>query len=352
MSSELKRFEAETTSTRLIESVTGSHRFKIASYSLQKEIGVGNFMTSAIFTVGEYDWIIRYYPDGSNESNKDYLAFFLELKTDQVDEVKVRFIFTMLDQSEIPPPLNQTSSMYTFGSKNKCLGYKKFIERKTFEKSKYLHNDSFTIMCTVTIINVSHLQSKKIEPVKVPPPNLGQQLIELFETTKGADVIFEVGGRYFRAHKYLLAARSPVFSAQFFGPMNENGAKRIKVDDIEPEVFRLLMYFIYSDSVPEIEEGDPIIYQHLLVAADRYEVERLKLICENKLAKNIAIKNIATTLTLAEQHNCSELKASCIRFVSSYEILSKVMDTDGFEHLIQSCPFILKELVKNVSSKA
>jgi speckle-type POZ protein len=46
-------------------------------------------------------------------------------------------------------------------------------------------------------------------------------------------------------------------------------------------VFRSLLHFIYTDSLPEIDDRDrTAMAQHLLVAADQYGMERLKLICE------------------------------------------------------------------------
>ncbi|KAJ3683225.1 hypothetical protein LUZ60_013452 [Juncus effusus] len=90
--------------------------------------------------------------------------------------------------------------------------------------------------------------------------------------------------------------------------------------------------------------------QHLLVLADLYGVERLKLICENELSNNLRVKNLATILTLAEQHNCPQLKAACFKFVAFNNNLVAVMGTGDFEHLIQSCPNILKELAESTSS--
>ncbi|KAJ3683227.1 hypothetical protein LUZ60_013454 [Juncus effusus] len=92
------------------------------------------------------------------------------------------------------------------------------------------------------------------------------------------------------------------------------------------------------------------MYQHLLVVADRYGVERLKLICENALSKNLGVNNLATILTLAEQHNCPRLKALCFKFVASPNNLVAVMRTEEFAHLIQSCPNILKEFAESTGS--
>jgi speckle-type POZ protein len=36
--------------------------------------------------------------------------------------------------------------------------------------------------------------------------------------------------------------------------------------------------------------------KHLLIAADRYDLERLKLVCEEKLCKRINVRTVGTIL--------------------------------------------------------
>lgn len=83
----------------------------------------------------------------------------------------------------------------------------------------------------------------------------------------------------------------------------------------------------------------------MLVAADKYNLERLKLICEDKLCKYIYVGTVATILTLAEQHHCHGLKKVCFDFLSSPTNLRAVVATDGFKHLSRSCPAIMEELI-------
>lgn len=64
-----------------------------------------------------------------------------------------------------------------------------------------------------------------------------------------------------------------------------------------------------------------LMAQHLLAAADRYALERLKLLCETKLCEDVAINTVATTLALAEQHHCHQLKAVCLKFIALPENL-------------------------------
>ena len=64
-----------------------------------------------------------------------------------------------------------------------------------------------------------------------------------------------------------------------------------------------------------------LMSQHLLAAADRYGLDRLRLLCEASLCEDVAINTVATTLALAEQHHCFQLKAVCLKFVAMPENL-------------------------------
>ncbi|KAJ3694122.1 hypothetical protein LUZ60_009602 [Juncus effusus] len=171
-SSQLELYESETASTLLTETVTGSHRFKVVGYSLHKGIGVGNCLASATFQVGGYDW-------GHTELSKDYLAFYLNLQSDQGKKPKARYNFVMLDQNGTPSTLSLTSTTI-----------------RTFRSGD---NNSWGFKLT------------NIEPIVVSPSNLDLQLVHLLESGKGTDVTFEVNNNLFKAHKCVLAAR---FSAR------------------------------------------------------------------------------------------------------------------------------------------
>ena len=49
------------------------------------------------------------------------------------------------------------------------------------------------------------------------------------------------------AHKLILTLFSPVFEAEFFGILNQDG--EILITDIEPEIFRMLLGYLYT-SIP------------------------------------------------------------------------------------------------------
>ncbi|XP_066344490.1 BTB/POZ and MATH domain-containing protein 1-like [Miscanthus floridulus] len=159
---------------------------------------------------------------------------------------------------------------------------------------------------------------------------------------RGTDVTFSVAGELFHAHRCVLAAWSPVFEAELFGPVKEEATQPIRIDDMEPTIFEALLHFIYTDSC---NAGGNVAMQHLLVAADRYGLDRLKAICEDKLCHAIDVETVATTLTLAEQHQCVQLKDGCLRFIASRDVLRDIMMTHGFKHLVASCPWVIKEIL-------
>jgi speckle-type POZ protein len=148
----------------------------------------------------------------------------------------------------------------------------------------------------------------------------------------------------------MLAARSMVFKAGFFGAMKEKDEECIRIEDMEPAIFEALLHFVYTDSLPDAVADNTAAMQHLLVAADQYGLDRLRLMCEAKLCHGIDAETFATTLALADQHRCTLLKDACLRFVASGDdALGAVMKTDGFKHLIASCPFVAVEILDKIT---
>lgn len=313
--------------------------------------------------VGGYAWAIYFYPDGkSNEDNGTHVSLFIALASEGTD-VRALFELNLMDQSgkerhkkhsHFGRPLE--SGPYTLKYRGSMWGYKRFFKRSTLETSDYLKDDILSVECLVGVVK-SQTEGPKIYTISVPPSNIGEHFGKLLESGKGSDVNFEVDGDTFSAHKLVLAARSPVFRAQLFGPMKDRNTQCIKVEDMKAPVFKALLHFIYWDSLPDMEEltglnskwASTMMSQHLLAAADRYGLERLRLLCESKLCDDVAINTVATTLALAEQHHCFQLKAVCLKFVAQPENLRAVMQTDGFDYLKVSCPSVLTELLEYVA---
>lgn len=103
--------------------------------------------------------------------------------------------------------------------------------------------------------------------------------------------------------------------------------------------------------MPEIDKEDVfVVTQHLLVAADRYDLERLKLICEERLCMCIDTSTVAPTLAFAERHGSHGLKNACFQLLKLPSALETVMATESFDHLMTTCPSLIKELLAEMAT--
>ncbi|KAK3153720.1 hypothetical protein QOZ80_2BG0180270 [Eleusine coracana subsp. coracana] len=326
-------------SSVVVDSARGRHDLRIdkMSFTAGALAPTGQSVASSAFTIGGHRWRVKYYPNGKSADSAGHISVFLALDEEPAtgEQVTAVFEFALLAERRVA----------FFLKKSKALPGGKV--------------DSFIIRCQIVVINGFRTEEKgapkpksKVNSVPVPPPDLHRHLGHLLETKKGTDVVFDVGGETFAAHRFVLAARSPIFGAELFSEMKEGDADGvIRIDDMEPGVFRALLCFAYTDSLPEMKKGEEdAMYQHLLVAADRYGMERLKLMCENKLCNYVSVHTGAIILTLAEQHHCDGLKKVCLDFVRHPANVKAVVASDGFEHLSKSCPYIKKDLLDSLAS--
>ncbi|EMS64230.1 BTB/POZ and MATH domain-containing protein 1 [Triticum urartu] len=341
---------SRSASAIIASTASGYHLLKIEGYSRTKGVPNGEKIKSRPFTLGGHRWHIDYHPNGSKPEYADYISLFLVLDDNVTTAVKAQRRFSFADEVTNQAPSLVSTTVHSYSSQQSW-GYKTFIKRADLEKSEHLKDDSFTIRCDIVVISDYRAEDLPQETppafVTVAPSDLHRHLGNLFKTEKGADVVFEVGGNTFAAHRCVLAARSPVFSAELFGGMKEGDtAGVVRIDEMEAEVFKSLLCFAYTDSLPVTEkEDEDVMCQHLLVAADRYNMERLKSICEEKLCKYINTGTITNILMLAEQHHCEGLKKACLNFLRSPAHLRALLDSDGFDHLSRSCPSVIKNLI-------
>ncbi|KAI3840382.1 hypothetical protein MKW92_035557 [Papaver armeniacum] len=341
----------------IYETVKGCHEFRIQGYSLAKGMGVGKSMLSGRFTVGGYDWVIQLYPDGSSEYYKEYVSLFVKLVS-PTKPVRALYEFKLLDQTGkgIHSLPEGPESPRTFDSGDASLwGFNQFMKRSELETSSYLKNDCLSIHCTVEVVQdhfetmQTNIEEGKHYVIPVPPPDMIQNLKGLLESEIGSDVTFQVGNEFFRAHKSILAARSP----------GNPDRETVAIEEFDPFAFNAMLLFLYSDELPEpreLSDSDSLctsitIMQHLLSAADRFDLARLRLMCEEKLCEEITTNTVATTLALAEQHQCLQLKTACLNFAAKPKNLGEIMKSDGFAYLEKSCPSLLIDLLKTITVK-
>ncbi|KAL8144072.1 hypothetical protein V2J09_017104 [Rumex salicifolius] len=348
-----------TSSLSVTQTMNGSHKFVIEGYSLAKGMGVGKHIASDNFSVGGYQWAIYFYPDGKNpEDNSVYVSVFIALASEGSD-VRALFELTLVDQSgngrhKVHSHFDRSleSGPYTLKYRG-SMGYKRFFKRTVLETSDYLKNDCLKLECTVGVV-VSGTDCSRQRPDPVPESDIGANFGMLLDNQQCSDIVFKVGGEKFHAHKLVLAARSPVFRSDFY-EKTEVDKQEILVTDVEPEI---MLHFVYKDAligdvglIPSSSMGSSWISDSLvaklLAVSDKYDLARLKLICESLLCKDISVSTVAQILSLADRYRATELKSVCLRFAA--ENLAAVMRSDGFQQLKENCAALQSELLKIVA---
>lgn len=220
-------------------------------------------------------------------------------------------------------------------------GFKKFIRRDFLldESNGLLPDDKLTIFCEVSVladcVNVSG-QTNSVQ-FRVPSCKLSHDLGSLLECEKLSDVVLMVGTKEFRAHKAILAARSRVFAAMFEHNMKEKRLNKVVITDVTDAVLKEMLRFIYTGKVQNL----PNMADSLLAAADKYDLDRLKVMCEEALCGSLTVENAASILILADLHSAEQLKAQTLEYINTHA--SEVTETSSWSDLIQSHPYLVAE---------
>uniref|UniRef100_A0ACD5WXA4 Uncharacterized protein n=1 Tax=Avena sativa TaxID=4498 RepID=A0ACD5WXA4_AVESA len=327
-----------TESSCTTETVKGTHRFQICQFSYGN-VGDNDYIRSGTFRVGGFDWVIVYCPDANCIDGEGYISVYLELMSKYAEAsalVDLRLInqvtgepCTIYAENNVPNQFNSSSF------EEATWGREKFMSKRSLKDSVYIRDNCLVIECVVTVVHELRVsENKAVCEVEVPPPNALEHFGKMLKDTSGADVTFKVRGETFPAHRAVLSARSPVFKAQLSEPMKENKIWHITVDRMEPAVFEALLHFVYTDSLPTMDDLDRAeknaVVQHLLVAAIQYGLERLKLMCERILCMSLDVENVAVILRLADQHDCRKLKEACVDFLVPAERVA-VMASHDYE---------------------
>ncbi|XP_065838694.1 speckle-type POZ protein B-like [Oscarella lobularis] len=321
---------------------------------------VGEGLKSSTFSAPDSDvkWCLRVNPRGLDDESKEYLSVYLLLLSCDKSECRAKFRFSILNKKGEERKAMESQRAYRF-VQGKDWGFKKFIRRDFLmaEENGLLPNDKLTIHCEVSIFDNSEnlTGTTKAKHICVPPCRLKEDFDSLLDSGCMSDVVLvvrynkdaavtgmKIGDendddsldicREFPAHKAILAARSPVFNAMFEHPMEESRKGKVEIDDISPEVFKDLLRFIYTGTVAE--ESLQTNADDLLAASDKYQLDRLRLMCEETLCSNLNSENAADVLVLADRHSGSQLKSIAIDYINSHP--EEVMETDGWKSLVKN----------------
>ncbi|XP_055461414.1 speckle-type POZ protein-like [Psammomys obesus] len=325
----------------------GSTHFTIKTFSYKWTIsnlyfylnGMREVIRSPVFSSGDNDqvkWFFTLHLNGFYEESRDYLSVYLVLLSCPKSPIWAKFQFWILDANG-----EKRYSVESQGVKSflpyEHRGFKKFILQEfLLSRAQWLLPDGrLTFFCKVSMGHDVFSLSRHTSAIKVPSCSLTDELGELWENSLFTDCCLLVSGQEFWAHKAILAARFPVFRAMFQHDMEERQKNHIEIKDLEPQVFKEMMGFIYTGKAPNLHTMAPGV----LAAADRYGLEHLKVMCEDALCRDLSVENAAHTLILADLYSAEQLKMQTLDFITVHA--SEVSETAGWKVIVDFHPHLL-----------
>lgn len=326
-----------------------SFLWTITNYSICRQ-PTSRALLSSTFSAGEHKtttWRLRLYPRGANEKCENYVALFLVSYNTRRVSAKAKFSIVDARNEDANSRVARTR---IFSRRGETWGYRKFIGRMFLKQNggNLLPNDTLTIRCEITALESSMCApgtSSGTVSSGLPECRLSEDFEWLLADTKYADVTFKVGDEKFQAHRNILAARSSEFRAALEHPGEGATPGEIVIEDIAPEVFAMILKFLYTGRVPV-----PVVKPDaLLKAANGYNIRPLKEACELALISGLSVDSAADTLILAEECNAPVLRNSTIDFICSN--IGAVEKTAGWDTVRKFHAGLLERLVTSLTNK-
>jgi len=146
----------------------------------------------------------------------------------------------------------------------------------------------------------------------------------------------------FPAHKTVLAARSPVFSAMFsHADTLESHKNEVEVNDVNKATMEMFLTFLYEDTLPKNFNFHD--YCDLLKVAHKYQVASLIEACASKLGENInSPREAVQGAILGYVFGITELKDSAVKTIAESDTTLSSME--GYKELLEH-PSLLVEML-------
>jgi len=237
-----------------------------------------------------------------------------------------------------------------WGANGTChsIGVPSFIEHSELTDS-LLPKGNLTLVLKIIVFG----QGKTLFGSKNPDNNilqhthqrhekLSHDLGQVLVGKEFSDIEIKCNETVFPCHQLILAARSPVFKAMIQAEMKEKQTKKIVIKDSNPRTVAEMLNFMYTGDIllDKLEE----IVSDLLGVADKYELNDLKEMCEEKLCSSLSVENSIACLVLGDLHHASKLKKMALELVAKNT--RKIVDTNVYKDLFKQKPALAWEVTK------
>ncbi|KAI9579394.1 hypothetical protein GQX74_004866, partial [Glossina fuscipes] len=140
---------------------------------------------------------------------------------------------------------------------------------------------------------------------------------------KYCDFTLEVDGDIVKVHKVAVAIGSPYFARMLENDMEENRAGTVKLEATDLRTIKALIEYVYTGIITLTEDN----VEALLSASDRFQIEWVKLECEEYVKRNLNPANCLRILKLCDTPTFTSLYDSVHNYiVDHFDDLIEVED--------------------------
>ena len=308
-----------------------SPRFKVT--------GPGNMTTT---------WSLRLFPQG-DDSDSEYITVHLMSLNDF--DVKVKGNVSILapdSQMNMKkyypvsldgtyPKVEDDRAIYADGLDGLLV--------KIVTSRLMLQDGNLTLLCELEVYGPDRhfgvSKSNELSDKSLRKVNL--ELGNIFGDKTFSDVKIKCKRKAFFCHRAILSARSPYFMAMFQADTLENKTRKVYIRDFKAKVVSEMLHYIYKGTVSsegvfmEIEMA-----KELLVAADKYQLDLLKQLCEVQLQSSLNASNCIELLIFGDTHQAKTLKEGALQSI----VMNEIIGTETYKDFHKQHPELSLEVTR------
>ncbi|CAK9006200.1 unnamed protein product [Durusdinium trenchii] len=167
------------------------------------------------------------------------------------------------------------------------------------------------------------------------PDEVVQRLARLYGDERHSDVTFlvqsnqDTAPQRFVAHRSIIAMWSEPLGSMLCGPFAEGSAKEVKLLDVEPAAFEVLLKLIYTGVV----DISPETVLSILDVAVRFDVAALMQFSVQFLQNHATSEHACRMLEIGVQYHLGKLVDKCIELIVTDD---HILESEDFNNLSQS----------------
>jgi len=326
----------------------------------------GDHIESSEFTVAGPNgkitkWRLQLYPKGEDpdpEEEPDDADVFVYLCNKSDFDVRAKYCFSIVDSSKNQKTFQLDIEKFNHGDDDEegvSWGGKVVkVNKLKNSLNTLLPEGNLNIVCKLEVFGEDKIVSgsnKVFNNTAIDEKcqrQVTNHLDNLLAEKNCSDLEVSCDEEVFHCHQAILSARSPVFLAMFQADMKENRSKKVIITDVKKEVFSEMLRFIYTGKVSS-EDSLKELATDLLVAANKYQLDLLKELCEANLCSTLDGSNCVELLVFGDIHEASNLKTKALESVLMN--LASLSNTEVYKAFIEKYPGLAFEVTKSMFSK-